>query len=103
MDIRDVFDVDVRVLQRIRRDGVVATLAPMAARRGAVAAVASVGGAAAASVAYAGVGGTLLQAGVAVGLCSPPVLVAAVPFVACAAGFAAARVARRYFPPAKRR
>jgi len=38
--------------------------------------------AAASTVAYAGFGGTLLQAGVALGVCSPPLLMVAAPIVA---------------------
>jgi len=44
--------------------------------------VSSAATAAASTVAYAGVGGTLLKAGVALGVCSPPLLVVAAPIVA---------------------
>jgi hypothetical protein len=45
-------------------------------------AVSTAATAAASTVAYAGFGGTLLKAGVALGVCSPPLLMVAAPIVA---------------------
>lgn len=91
------FDVveAVTFVRGVRKDGAVATLAPMVARRGVEATVGAVAGAAASAIAYAGVGGTLLQAGVALGVCSTPLIVAAAPCVAIAAGVLAANAVRR--------
>ena len=93
-DALDVVD-GVRIVRRIRKDGLVRTLAPIAARRGAEAAILAGGGAPASSVAYAGVGGTMLHAGVALGVCSTPLIVSAVPVVAFVGSLLAARAVSR--------
>ena len=83
-------------IKRVRRDGLLCTAAPIAARHAAEAALVAGGTAVATSIAYGGVGGTLLHLGVAAGLCSPPLVVAAVPAVAIVGGLVVGRrVARR--------
>ena len=56
-------------------------------------------GAAASSIAYAGLGGTLLKAGVALGVASPPTLVVVAPIAGTVlGGYGAMRLAKKAFP-----
>ena len=75
------------------------TVVEVGVKNAACLAASSAAAAAASGIVYAGVGGTLIEVGVAIGICNPPVLIVVAPI---AAGAAAAIAVTLFFRRKKR-